>query len=148
MEGYAVSAKVRKGDTDKVIKRLNEEIAKLKERNLVGLLSAGLYIEGVAKKQVPVEYGDLRRSGYTRKAQGDKTKVEIGFTAAYALFVHENLEQRLKGKDRKSGKGVYWGPNGRPKYLTSVLTEHRAKILDIIRKESRLKPKKKVQERL
>jgi hypothetical protein len=42
--------------------------------------------------------------------------VIVGYTAAYAIYVHENTEMKLKGKPRGSGKkkrGRYWDPQGR-----------------------------------
>lgn len=55
--------------------------------------------------------------------------VIVGYTAAYALYVHENKEMKLKGKRReiwftskqghkirikgKFGKGRYWDPQGK-----------------------------------
>ena len=44
--------------------------------------------------------------------------VIVGYTARYALHVHENLGQTLKGQPRPSPKtGNYWDPNGQPKFL-------------------------------
>lgn len=43
----------------------------------------------------------------------DGTSVIVGYTAAYALFVHENLEMKLRGVPRTNGKGMYWDPQGR-----------------------------------
>jgi hypothetical protein len=42
-----------------------------------------------------------------------KESVVVGFTANYALYVHENIEMKLKGKPRSSGKGKYWDPQER-----------------------------------
>ena len=51
--------------------------------------------------------------------------VTVGYTASYALFVHENVEMKLKGKPRPRGRGLYWDPQGRaqPKFLESVARE-------------------------
>jgi hypothetical protein len=43
----------------------------------------------------------------------DNGSVIVGFTAAYALFVHESLEMKLAGLPRTNGKGNYWDPQGR-----------------------------------
>jgi len=57
------------------------------------------------------------------RRQGIKS-VAVGYSAPYALYVHENREiwppgMRLKGKPRPSGKGRYWDPQNyaRPKFL-------------------------------
>lgn len=53
-------------------------------------------------------------------ARGGKgSSVIVGFTAAYALWVHENLEMKWKGLPRRPpGKGYYWDPQiAGPKFL-------------------------------
>lgn len=57
--------------------------------------------------------------------------IEIGFSASYAIFVHENMQQKLKGKPRASGKGVYWGPRGRPKFLEIAMNEMKDEVVQI-----------------
>lgn len=57
-----------------------------------------------------------------KKYSGD-VSVITGFTAAYALYVHEAVGMKLKGKPRsKPSKGKYWDPQGRgqAKYLESA----------------------------
>jgi len=49
--------------------------------------------------------------------------VTVGFTAAYAIFVHENMEMKWEGMPRKSGLGVYWGPHGSSKFLEKPMRE-------------------------
>lgn len=52
------------------------------------------------------------------KARKDDASVAVGFTAAHALYVHEDMEAKWLGQPRKSGKGVYWGPSLHgPKFL-------------------------------
>jgi len=43
--------------------------------------------------------------------------IAAGYDAPYAIFVHEAIEMKLKGKKRPSGIGVYWGPSGKAKFL-------------------------------
>jgi hypothetical protein len=54
----------------------------------------------------------------TTKTRRDVT---VGYRAPYAIFVHENLEMKLRGLPRRSGIGVYWGTpggsRGQSKYL-------------------------------
>ena len=59
-------------------------------------------------------------------ARGGKgSSVVTGFTAGYALSVHENLEMRGAGKPRRSGHGLYWDPQGiaGPKFLENPARE-------------------------
>jgi hypothetical protein len=114
------------------IKRLNAELDSNVKRAMAGLLAGGMIIEVDAKKRVPREYGNLFASSYTRKAQDGTLAVEVGFTSAYALWVHENIEMKLKGKDRPSGLGQYWGPKGEAKYLENALNEKKKAALDMV----------------
>lgn len=121
---------------EEVLRGLNNEIQELKLRSISGLLKAGLLVQADAQRRVPVEYGNLRASAYTRRAQADPNAVEIGFEAAYALFVHENVDPKWKGLPRRSGLGSYWGPKGEPKFLEKALQRNRGKIMDILKKEA------------
>jgi hypothetical protein len=82
-----------------------------------GLVKAGLYLQKVSQEKVPVEFGNLKASAYTRKKNsGAKTEVYVGYTAEYALWVHEKVGMKLKGKPRRPSPphiGRYWDPQGR-----------------------------------
>lgn len=124
---------------ENVMASLNKEIAGIEKRTMGGLLAAGLgHVQGPSQKKVPVEYGNLRASAFTRKAQDGSLAVEVGFSAASALFIHENMGQKLKGKPRPSGKGVYWGPNGQPKFLESTVNENSEKIVETVASHARV----------
>lgn len=96
-------------------------------------------VERLSKQRTPREYGNLVNSAYTRRAQDEEMSVEVGYTAAYAIWVHENMEQKLKGKPRASGLGVYWGPAGQPKFLESALVDLESSILKTVRKNAEIK---------
>lgn len=68
------------------------------------------------------------------KARKDgKATVAVGYSARYAIYVHENLEQKLKGQPRPSGLGVYWGPSGQPKYLEGPFRRMAQELKSMIR---------------
>lgn len=125
---------------DKVLKNLNKKVSQIEGRTIGGLLAAGAIVQAESQRRVPVEYGNLRASAFTRKALDTRNKkaVEVGYTAAYAMFVHENIEQKLKGEPRPSGLGVYWGPDGEPKFLENAFREKEADILSAIESRVRL----------
>lgn len=112
-------------DLNRQLKRIAREAPQVVAR---AAYAGGLVIEGRAKTNTPVEYGNLRASGYTQKTPKG---AEVGFTSAYALFVHENMEQVLKGEPRPSGLGTYWNPGG-PKFLERAVTEHADEVVDIV----------------
>ena len=125
---------------DKVMASLNKEIKGIEGRTMGGLLAAGLKdVQAPSQKRVPVEYGNLRGSAFTRKAQDGTLAAEVGYGAASALFIHENLEQKLKGKPRQSGLGVYWGPQGEPKFLERTVSENQDAIVKTVADHAEVK---------
>lgn len=136
---------------DKVVRDLNEAIERKHDYTLAGLWAAGLTLQRAAMKKVPVEYGNLRGSAYTRRLlRGgidiqierkefapvapltDPNVIEVGFGAAYALWLHEKEDTPWEGQPRQSGLGVYWGPNGRPKFLEEAVADELANMIRII----------------
>ena len=117
---------------DEALRNLNRRVLSIQNLSLDGLLAGGLVIQADAQRHVPVEYGVLRQSAYTRKVRGGASPVvEIGFTASYAPYVHENLEMKWKGQRRRSGKGVYWGPQGEARFLANAVTRQSDKVVEI-----------------
>ncbi len=115
---------------EQAINNLNREIEKKQKKQLAGMYAAGLLVERRSKKLVPREHGPLVASGYTRK-ESEKSVI-VGYSAGYALAVHENMEAKLRGKPRPSGLGVYWGPSGEPKFLERPFREGQKDILETI----------------
>lgn len=93
-----------------------------------GAYAGALVIQGAAQKNTPVEYGELQGSAYTQRIP---LGAEVGFSAEYALFVHENIEQKLRGEPRPSGLGMYWNPGG-PKFLQRAVDEKAEEVSDIV----------------
>jgi len=109
-----------------------------------GLLAGALYVQRESQLRVPVDTGNLKGSAFTRfDPIGGKPSYIIGYTAAYAVYVHESLGMKLAGEPRKpryiagdkvGGKGRYWDPQGRagPKFLENVVREDKDKIREIV----------------
>ena len=112
-------------DLNSQLRALAKESPRAVER---AAFAGGLKIQGYAQENVPVEYGPLRASGYTQKIP---LGAEVGFSAEYAIYVHENMEQKLKGEPRPSGLGTYWNPGG-PKFLERAVNENGDEIVDIV----------------
>lgn len=110
---------------DKVLKNLNKEIVKIKGRTMGGIRESLLLIEGRSKDKTPVDTGNLVGGHYTDVEMIGKNPVgEVGVTADYAIFVHEDLEARHEV--------------GEAKYLENAVKESRSEILDIIRKRAKI----------
>jgi hypothetical protein len=66
------------------------------------------------------------RERAARAAKDSNGAVLVGFTARYAIYVHEMREPKTLGmsKPRPSGLGVYWGPSqSGPKFLENPARE-------------------------
>ena len=107
---------------DEVLARLNSEIGKIEGAGMDGLLDAGLQIQSVSQSRTPVDEGNLKGSAFTRKENGG---VVTGNTAAYAIYVHENLEATHT--------------NGQAKFLESALRDNESQIVEIVRRRARTK---------
>lgn len=105
---------------------LNEQIKDIKGKSIEGLIAAGLIIEADAKRKAPVLTGNLRASGFSRKDPTDPEVVEVGFNAAYAIFVHEDLEAHHT--------------NGEAKFLENAVKENSQRIVDIITSRAKRGP--------
>lgn len=115
---------------EEATKALNAAISQYPRVALSGLIEIGLRIQRDAQERVPVQFGKLRASGYTRKAMQYPNAVEVGFTAKYAAAIHENVEMKWKGKPRRKPKGTfYWGPQGEAKFLESSLRRAQSGLL-------------------
>jgi hypothetical protein len=79
---------------------------------------------------------DQLRARAAKSIKDDDVSVIVGYTAAYALFVHEKVEMKLAGLPRVGGKGLYWDPQGRAqaKFLETPARMCQEQIADIVRK--------------
>lgn len=90
-----------------------------------GLVATGLFIQRESQILCPIEYGILRNSAFTRATgEGMDTQVEVGYTAHYAVYVHENLDAR-----HASGTSA--------KFLEIPVRRHRPEMLKLIKAEVR-----------
>jgi hypothetical protein len=115
-------------DIKKVLNNLNKEVKKVEGRTLQGLLVAAAQIKKTSQDRTPREYSILWNSAYVRKGKSNPITVQIGYSASYAVFVHEKVKMKLRGKPRRGRKGrpplgVYWGPSGRAKFLESSVVD-------------------------
>jgi len=102
----------------------------------VGVIEAGLLLQRESQRLVPIETGALKASAYTRTdGKGFAAKVSVGFSAPYAMAVHESVGMVLKGMPRPSGIGKYWDPQppAQAKFLEEPSRRLRPEMLRIIR---------------
>lgn len=80
------------------------------------------------------------------KAKGENASVIVGYTAAYALYVHEAVGEKLRGLPRspevdkkgnpKPARGYYWDPQGRAqsKFLEEPARTLQPELAQIVQK--------------
>ncbi len=71
----------------------------------------------------------------TKSRKEDNVSVSVGYTANYALWVHENTQMKLKGQPRPKGRGNYWDPPGRgqSKFLEEPARTKRDDIIRVVK---------------
>ena len=127
---------------------LGRIIANLRARNanlgtgfMRGAKRAGLALQRESQRLVPVEYGQLKNSAYTRAiGTGLSATIYVGYTANYALYVHEAVQMKLLGQPRPSGQGKYWDPipKATAKFLERPARTMAPQLRQIIRQEMKI----------
>lgn len=127
---------------DKVISNLRKQRRTLALGVERGIKKAALKLQRESQRLVPVNFGVLKASAFTRtRGSGWDTQAWIGYTAVYAIFVHEAVGMVLKGKPRPKGRGKYWDPQGRgqAKFLEEPARRLRPELLQIIKDSAKIK---------
>lgn len=89
-----------------------------------GLMRGGRFLQRESQLIVPVDTANLKNSAFTRNigGRGFSADVLVGYTANYAVYVHEDLNAH-----HKSGKTA--------KYLERPAREKRTEIIAIVNEE-------------
>lgn len=134
---------------DRVMKNLNREIKRIENRSMSGLIKSSVLIrkdmEDTSPK-IPVDTGNLRASWFTSTFyDGNNPGLLIGFTAAYAVYVHEMLGRKIEisssGTEHKfRRKTINWSrPGSGPKYLEAHVKSNTNNILKIIGEKAKIR---------
>jgi len=122
---------------DIVLKNLDKEIKAMENRSMTGLIKAAAFIRNDMDKTPPLipigRTGNLRGSWTSWPYRDEKTfGIVIGFTANYAVFVHEMVDD--------AEKRINWSrPNSGPKFFQSALERNHDPILKIIGDNAQIK---------
>lgn len=108
-----------------------------------GLKKAGAFLIAKSLEIVPVDTGNLKASWFVRaEGEGFTTVVYVGYTAEYAIFVHEDLELRHGAdfnawywEDIQAGREHERGPNQQAKFLEQPLRQNRRQLAKIVKTE-------------
>ena len=132
---------------DVVMSNLNREILAMKGRSMAGLIEASILIRRDMDKTpplIPVDTGNLRGSWFTTPFKKVVAiGLKLGFSANYAVFVHEMLGPGKPGFRYGPGKGrKRWyepRPGGGPKFFEAALNRNHKQVLHIIAKNASIK---------
>lgn len=76
-------------------KETNNKVKDYQNNASKAVYVAGLFLQAESQKIVPVDTGFLRASAFTRVKRDSKGYLsEVGYRAAYAIYVHENLNAK------------------------------------------------------
>lgn len=118
---------------DKVLSNLNRELRNIEERTMKGLLKAAVHIRRDMRHTpplIPYKTGNLESSWHVDPfplAQGPV--IVMGFSANYALYVHERLDPDIDWTRKNSG----------PKFFEYAVKRNTKKVLEIIGNEAKIK---------
>ena len=133
---------------DKIIRNLGRIDAQIARGVARGLKRGGLLLQRESQKIVPVDKGPLKASAFTRNIGGSgfKTDIIVGYTTAYAVYVHEDLEAAHgEAFNRKYAEQIAdtankqfhnRGSNQQAKFLEQPARELKPVILKIIHQEA------------
>jgi len=90
----------------------------------------GRLVMNDAQRQVPVDYGFLRATGYVNDPydEADRICLELGFYASYAAAVHDIPEPPMKSKGGRSAHHEH----GKWHYLSDPLDAHQPEMVKYI----------------
>lgn len=125
------------------LSKLGKEAQRRSHAAEVGLKRCGALLLNESMKLVPVDTGFLRRSGkIVATGLGNTAVVQVGYSAAYSVFVHENLDvahgdvfNQKYAEQIKAGLMKSRGPNQQAKFLEQPFVELRPEFLRIMKEE-------------
>lgn len=106
-----------------VSKNLDAAVEKIIDAAKRGMLVAGEHVLGVSNSQVPLEEGDLARSGAVSQ-DGRSGRTAISYDTPYAARQHEEI-------------GWRHDPGRNAKYLENAVNSERATALRIVAQRAR-----------
>lgn len=133
---------------DIVMSNLRKEIVKIKGRSMKGLIESAIIIRRDMEKtppKIPVDTGNLRGSWFTTSFYVlGSPALTIGFSANYAVFVHEMVDADFTSPRwrYKKGKKRYWHTpraGAGAKFFEASLKRNKALILKTIQKNAYIK---------
>ncbi|WP_312999637.1 HK97 gp10 family phage protein [Leclercia sp.] len=124
--------------------KLDAIVGEIQSRNVVAAITAAsIIISTEAASMTPVATSTLINSQYRAiDINGTRVTGKIGYSASYALYVH-NAPGKLLGKGvartgKLKGKGNVWDKTGEPKFLSKAVENTKELVDNAIRREMKL----------
>lgn len=123
---------------NEVMRNLNTEIRKIEGRTMQGLIGGAAYIRADmdhTQPLIPIKTNTLRSSWFVTPYKGAKKTIGLimGFSANYAVYVHEMMESSL-------GNAINWSrPGSGPKFFEAAIKRNVNVILGIIKATAQIK---------
>jgi hypothetical protein len=124
----------------RIVNRLPQFLAGVEHRAAGAITQALILGASEASAMTPRATSTLINSQFKLVEKiGDRIVGTVGYTAEYALAVHE-APGKLQGLNlpRPDGKGVYWGPSGEPEFLRKGFERAKPAIRSMLKRA--LKP--------
>lgn len=117
----------------KVRNNLKKQIRQIEDQVTARILfQIGIEAGGWAAMLTPIDTGTLVNSMFLNlENRAFGTSLQFGYTARYALWVHE-ASGKMKGQKRRRGSGDYWDPNAEPEFLKKAFEQNMDAIWRII----------------
>jgi hypothetical protein len=115
---------------DKAARKLGQQVVSAKSNSMKGLIRSAIIIQRSMNKEypkVPARSRNLQASYFTTPLH-PQIALRIGFTANYAVFVHENMNPDVNWNRKDSG----------PKFLESALERNGKTVLRTIAQANKL----------
>ena len=106
--------------TKTVLANLGKQLKSIKGKTSKGLNVAAALVKARSISKTPVDTGNLKSSHYINFATPEHLGIEVGCTAYYAIYVHENLEAAH--------------PTGQAKFLQAAIEESQYDIVEVVKK--------------
>lgn len=133
MAGKLMGLKQAQQNLNKIV----DEIAS--QKIVTALTSASIIIATEAASMTPIATSTLINSQYRSiDVSGSRVTSRIGYSASYAIYVHNAPGTLLgKGVRRSNGKGNVWDPQAEPLFLDKAVENTRSMVDAAIMREMR-----------
>jgi len=126
---------------EQVIGRLRKVTAQTEGLAMKGLIDAAIIVRRDMDETpplIPVDTGNLRSSWFTSPFYSKgRPGVVMGFTANYAVFVHEMVDRGFESSTRQH---INWNrPGSGPKFFEASLKRNIPRIMDSIKKNAQIR---------